>query len=64
MNIELEDHGYATFLLLPLRIIAHQYRTPQEKSTYKFLHKCLISSVVMSGIEPPTQGFSVLCSTN
>jgi hypothetical protein len=24
----------------------------------------LNSSVVMDGIEPPTQGFSVLCSTN
>jgi hypothetical protein len=24
----------------------------------------LIFAVVMDGIEPPTQGFSVLCSTN
>jgi hypothetical protein len=30
MDIEVEDHMYATFLLLPLRIIAHQYRTPKK----------------------------------
>ena len=35
----------------------------QIKNTYE-THKCLILSVVPAGIEPATQGFSVLRSTS
>jgi hypothetical protein len=37
---------------------------PNKKAVTTFGRNCLISRVVMDGIEPPTQGFSVLCSTN
>lgn len=30
----------------------------------QLMHKALILFVVWGGIEPPTQGFSVLCSTD
>ena len=34
------------------------------KKAFSFSLKALILLVVWEGIEPPTQGFSVLCSTN
>ena len=34
------------------------------KKNEKPLSHCFSFSVVMEGIEPPTQGFSVLCSTD
>ncbi len=37
---------------------------PKKKADTKFLRNGLILRVVMDGIEPPTQGFSVLCSTD
>jgi hypothetical protein len=35
-----------------------------KKSDYNFHYNRLILFVVWGGIEPPTQGFSVLCSTD
>ena len=35
-----------------------------EKNAYNFRHNRFVFFVVWGGIEPPTQGFSVLCSTD
>jgi hypothetical protein len=40
------------------------YVVAKKKATTTFRHNRLIFFVVWAGIEPATQGFSVLCSTN
>jgi hypothetical protein len=51
MDIGLADH---------LIITKDSYLVPHTKKD----HITVILTVVWGGIEPPTQGFSVLCSTN
>ncbi len=36
----------------------------KEKRFAKLIYKAFLVEVVWAGIEPATQGFSVLCSTN
>jgi hypothetical protein len=40
------------------------YVVPKEKSLVKLHHKGLILKVVWGGIEPPTQGFSLLSQSS
>jgi hypothetical protein len=46
--------------MLPLPKNATNTR-PKKKAATTFRRNCFILSVVWGGIEPPTQGFSVLC---
>ncbi len=39
------------------------YVVPKKKAATIFVRNCFIFCVVWAGIEPATQGFSVLCST-
>ncbi len=50
-------------LAQPIQMIMKNYKIVGNKKAFP-IGKAYARVVVMDGIEPPTQGFSVLCSTN
>ena len=66
-NRNLEPGFHTLLSLSALALKKKENENENEEQKRKSMNACalmLFLFVVMDGIEPPTQGFSVLCSTN
>ena len=63
-NIAFETSCLKDFRTNYIEVNCCTYVVPKQESAMKLFHNAFFFTVVWGGIEPPTQGFSVLCSTD
>ena len=67
VQFSIDNQSLFTRQIKPLPEAGCQYedtRTPDKNKKGSCFHEPLIFLVARGGIEPPTQGFSILCSTD